>query len=116
MSGRSAMLEIDNEWREFARGTAKCRRRVSEGAARRFDGRMVFVPEGQHDRSQARSAWESVPPKNRPVGYGMIGRFLVDCAPCSVSAFLFETSSLQSSNRCAHLRESDRTLRDGSFG
>src|ERR1700719_1865726 len=26
------------------------------------------------DRSLARSAWESVPRKNRPVGYGMIGR------------------------------------------
>src|SRR5580693_6233901 len=25
------------------------------------------------DRSQARSAWNSVPRKNRPVGYGMIG-------------------------------------------
>ena len=25
------------------------------------------------DRSLARSAWESVPRKNRPVGYGMIG-------------------------------------------
>jgi NAD(P)-dependent dehydrogenase (short-subunit alcohol dehydrogenase family) len=24
---------------------------------------MAFVPEGQHDRSQARSAWVSVPPK-----------------------------------------------------
>src|ERR1700722_234689 len=36
--------------------------------------RMYFVPEGQHDRSQARSAWESVPRKNRPVRYGMIGR------------------------------------------
>jgi hypothetical protein len=40
------------------------------------------------DRSQARSAWESVPPKNRPVGYGMIGRsgfqryFSSTCAPC----------------------------------
>jgi hypothetical protein len=31
--------------------------------ARHFDERMVFVPEGQHDRSQARSAWKSVPPK-----------------------------------------------------
>jgi hypothetical protein len=30
------------------------------------------VPEGQHDRSLARSAWESVPRKNRPGGYGMI--------------------------------------------
>ena len=37
-------------------------------------GRTYFVPEGQHDSSQARSAWESVPRKNRPVGYGMIGR------------------------------------------
>jgi len=35
---------------------------------------MVFVPEGQHDSSQARSAWESVPRKNRPIGYGMSGR------------------------------------------
>jgi hypothetical protein len=35
---------------------------------------MNFVPEGQHDRSLARSAWESVLRENRPVGYGMIGR------------------------------------------
>ena len=41
---------------------------------RRFDGLMAFVPEGRHDRSLARSAWESVPRKNRPVGYGMTGR------------------------------------------
>jgi hypothetical protein len=36
-------------------------------------GRMAFVPEGQADRSQARSAWESVPQMYRPVGHGMIG-------------------------------------------
>src|ERR1700693_3984169 len=30
--------------------------------------------------------------------------------------FEHEISSLQSSNRCAHLRQSHRTLRDGSFG
>jgi hypothetical protein len=35
---------------------------------------VAFVPEGQHDRSQARSARESVPRKYRPLGYGMIGR------------------------------------------
>src|SRR6202035_4586703 len=29
------------------------------------------------DRSLARSAWESVPRKNRPVGYGMIGAQLI---------------------------------------
>jgi hypothetical protein len=28
--------------------------------ANRFDGRMVFVPEGRHDSSQARSAWSAV--------------------------------------------------------
>ena len=36
-------------------------------------GEWLFVPEGQADGSQARSAWDSVPRKNRPVGYGMIG-------------------------------------------
>jgi len=30
------------------------------------------VPEGQYDRSLARSAWDSASPKSRPVGYGMI--------------------------------------------
>jgi hypothetical protein len=32
------------------------------------------VPEGQHDRSLARNAWEIAHRENRPVGYGMIGR------------------------------------------
>ena len=32
------------------------------------------------------------------------------------SVLLFEIPSLQSSNRCAHLHESHRTLRDGSLG
>jgi hypothetical protein len=39
-------------------------------------GRMAFVPEGQADRSLARSARHEVPgkapPKTRPVGYGVI--------------------------------------------
>src|SRR4029077_11579019 len=39
------------------------------------------VPEGRYDRSLARSAWESVPQKNRPVGYGMIGRSLSASLP-----------------------------------
>jgi hypothetical protein len=30
---------------------------VKKSSARPFDGRMGFVPEGQADRSQARSAW-----------------------------------------------------------
>jgi hypothetical protein len=52
----------------------------------------IFVPEGQHDRSQARSAWKSVPQMYRPVGHGMIGRsqsqryFSWKCAPCRVGA------------------------------
>jgi hypothetical protein len=33
---------------------------------------MYFVPEGQHDRSLARSAWDSATQKSRPVGYGLI--------------------------------------------
>jgi hypothetical protein len=33
--------------------------------------------EGQADRSLARSAWESVPRKSRPVGYGMNGAQLI---------------------------------------
>jgi hypothetical protein len=36
--------------------------------------RKYFVPEGQHDSSLARSAWDSVQRANRPVGYSMIGR------------------------------------------
>jgi hypothetical protein len=46
--------------------------RTQPGDPRSFDGRMAFIPEGQADRSQARSAWDSANPKSRPVGYGMI--------------------------------------------
>src|SRR5580704_12720552 len=42
---------------------ARCCCEMSASASRRDDT----------DRSLARSAWESVPRKNRPVGYGMIG-------------------------------------------
>jgi hypothetical protein len=38
--------------------------------ARRFDGPMLFVPEGQHDRSQARSAWNHE--ENSPVPAGRL--------------------------------------------
>ncbi len=33
---------------------------------------MAFVPEGRHDRSLARSAWNRATQKSRPVGYGLI--------------------------------------------
>jgi hypothetical protein len=45
---------------------------ISANLMKTSTGRMYFVPEGQHDRSQARSAWESVPQMYRPVGHVMI--------------------------------------------
>jgi hypothetical protein len=65
---------------------------ISANLVKASTGRMYFVPEGQHDRSQARSAWESVPQMYRPVGHGMIGRsqfqryFSWKCAPCLIGA------------------------------
>jgi len=47
--------------------------KVNANLMRVFDGRMAFVPEGQADRSQARTAWDNATPKRRPVGYGVIG-------------------------------------------
>ena len=38
----------------------------------RFEGRMVFVPEGQHDSSQAGSAWNYE--ENSPVPAGRLNR------------------------------------------
>jgi hypothetical protein len=70
------------------------------------------------DRSLARSAWESVLRKNRPIGYGMIGRsesqryFSSTCAPRFGFSFPIRNFVTPISNRCAHLHESDRTLRD----
>ena len=60
-------------------GVRSCRSCRSSGAPhgervkmRVFDGLVAFVPEGQADRSQARSAWDNATPKSRPVGYGVI--------------------------------------------
>ena len=39
---------------------------------RHLDGRMAFVPEGQHDSSQARSAWNHE--ENNPVPAGRLNR------------------------------------------
>jgi hypothetical protein len=39
---------------------------------------MYFVPEGQHDRSLARSAWEKRHPTEPSRRYGMIGRSYPD--------------------------------------
>ena len=56
---------------------------------------MAFVPEGQHDRRQARSAWESVPRKNeRTVPEGTVGSGTAD-----PSGFLAEMSPVFSLGR-----------------
>jgi hypothetical protein len=36
--------------------------RISAKLIKALTGRMYFVPEGRHDRSQARSAWDSANP------------------------------------------------------
>ena len=43
---------------------------VNRVDSRHFDGRVVFVPEGQHDSSQARSAWNHQ--ENNPVPAGRL--------------------------------------------
>jgi hypothetical protein len=53
--------------------------------ARPFDGRMVFVPEGQADRSQARSAWVAM--QRGPVPEGTVEAWLVP------AIFVVETES-----------------------
>ena len=82
------------------------------------------VPEGQPDRSLARSDWDSTPRKNRPVGYGMIGAAegiscrnvrRVSLGRPNTLFERFEISSFRSSNRCANPYGSHRTLRDGLF-
>jgi hypothetical protein len=50
--------------------------------ARPFDGRMAFVPEGQADRSQARSAWVGMQrapvPEGRPKSWSVPEKFVVE--------------------------------------
>jgi hypothetical protein len=62
------------EWREDKQNLGRSYPISAKIIVRRFDGRMAFAPEGQADRSQARSAGESVPQKIRPGGYGPIER------------------------------------------
>src|ERR1700733_1141694 len=75
------------------------------------------VPEGRSDRSQARIAWNSPTPKepSRRARYDKAQTlcqryFASKGAPCFLRKAKHSTS-----NRCAHRRESDRALRDGSF-
>jgi hypothetical protein len=37
-----------------------------------MQGQWLYVPEGQFDCSLARSAWDNLTPRGRPVGYGLI--------------------------------------------
>jgi hypothetical protein len=86
--------------------------------------RIYFVPEGQHDSSLARSAWDSVQRENRPVGSGMLGPAKPRgisrgrCVPCFLREaiyFVFEISSppVESARTPTRIRP---TLRDGSLG
>jgi hypothetical protein len=50
--------------------TAHCFNPISANLIKSSAGRMYFVPEGQHDRSQARSAWSHQ--KNWPVPAGRL--------------------------------------------
>jgi hypothetical protein len=66
-------------------------------------------------------AWHEVPGNRPPREPSRRVRY--DRAQLNPEVFLvedvcrvFKITSLQSSNRCADLRESDRTLRVGSFG
>src|SRR5208283_5309494 len=63
--GTSCQATIAPSLRDISQqALARCCCEMSASASRRDNT----------DRSLARSAWESVPRKNRPVGYGMIGR------------------------------------------
>jgi hypothetical protein len=85
--------------------------------------RRAAAKEGaQSRRDRPIVAWHEVPgtappPIEPSVGHGMIGRRPspggISCR--KVRRFFKEGQSLQSSNRRAYRRESDRTLRDGSF-
>ena len=69
------------------------------------------------DRSLARSAWESVPRKNRPVGTRKCLPWKENCiADHEHTTYIFSVVSVEFSSLQSHLRESHRTLRDGSFG
>ena len=83
--GCSSVIGVSPVFPTLSPGFYDYKRNLIKASARR----MYFVPEGQHDRSLARSAWESVHRENRPVGYGMIGHSYPRtgisrrrCAPC----------------------------------
>src|ERR1700735_5656278 len=85
-------------------------------------GRFYARRKAQSRREGPIVAWHEVPgtappQKNRPVGHGMIGRRPNPRGLSSKGRAVFFKAgrSLQSSNRYAYRRESDRTLRDGSF-
>jgi hypothetical protein len=91
------------------------RRGINAHFMRVFDGRMAFVPEGQADRSLARSAWVNTAPKEPS------GRVRCDSCRCArrFDDWSDEISNTKTENiyvggliSCAR---SSRTLRDGSF-
>ena len=75
---------------------------------------LYFVPEGQHDRSQARSAWDNATSKSRPVGYGVIGAGVRADSMIGVTNSNTKTENIHvvCGMSCAR---SYRTLRDDSL-
>jgi hypothetical protein len=81
-----------------------------------FDGRMAFVPEGQADRSLARSAWVNATPQSRPVGYGVIRAGVRADSMIGVTKFqIGRVKTFTLSVGLVSCARSYRTLRDGSF-
>jgi hypothetical protein len=85
-------------------GSVRClpRVRIVGLWATRPDGRMVFVPEGQHDRSQARSAWNHEENSSVPAGRlnGSVGHHQTQTF---TQEYLPSLKRLEHSTRCCLL-------------
>jgi hypothetical protein len=60
--GQIAVLEVNQLLRIRGSTNNKYFQPCTRESMRIFDGRMAFVPEGQADRSLARSAWDNATP------------------------------------------------------
>jgi hypothetical protein len=70
----SAVGDIDRQEGVYSHNASFAKNRLASCEPIKASAvRMYFVPEGQHDSSQARSAWKNATQKSRPVGYGVTG-------------------------------------------
>jgi hypothetical protein len=74
---------------------------------------MAFVPEGQADRSLARSAWVNATPKSRPGGYGVIGAGVR--ADSMTGGTKFQRPRLKTFTLSVGLAAPDHTVPSGTF-